>query len=99
MKTKNWTITTHNHSGARTIIMEGDKIVAVAHTHKENGKYNYAQSEKNAKVIAAAPEMLEALKEMIDALRNVTGRDCYDSGHHPCKCSTCKAKRVIKSTE
>jgi hypothetical protein len=49
----------------------------------------------NARLIAASPELLEMLQENIDALKNLTGKDCYDSGHDECQCTACKSKRLI----
>lgn len=47
-------------------------------------------------LIEAAPAMLEVLKENLEALKNLTGRDCYDSGDSPCVCTACKTKDLIK---
>lgn len=54
------------------------------------------QSRADAKLMAKAPEMFAQLVEHLEALRNLTGRECYDSGQVPCQCTACKTKALLK---
>lgn len=61
-----WTVDTD--TGGRKPIMAKDGITSVAHT---DGLENEDLDEANARLIAAAPEMLQALKRAVSMLQAV----------------------------
>lgn len=75
--------------------IETDEAV-IASVHNWDAEGWKEEAEANAKLISAAPEMLLLLKESLEAIKNLGGKQCFDSVEIPCTCTTCKIQAVIK---
>lgn len=76
-------------------IYADDKIIC-ERQRSDLGKETF---EANMKVIAAAPELLDVLKEAKEVLIQLDHRHngkCYNPTEADCKCTLCKIERVLK---
>ncbi len=86
-------------------IRQGQSQITVCAIWYEERAYwgGQAEAEANAHLIAAAPDLLEACKSLVDELEGIeqddgiTACQCLITGSPPC--NYCKAKQVIAEAE
>lgn len=77
------------------MISNGSEIVSMPSQCKISRSvsgWNYEEAKANAKLISAAPNLLEALQNLIEGFDN--GIVC--GFEKPCECQICRAKAAIK---
>ena len=78
-----WHITPYKHQITDTFGVKDIQGAWVAKCHPFNGTINdIEESEANARLIAAAPDLLEACKEMLEDLMDLHAEPNVDDGHH-----------------
>ena len=83
---------------------KGEEIeIAAINVEWELPKKQRESGHANARLIAAAPDLLEACKEGLQAMINMGGKDCYNGmdtdENGDCVCTACKMKRAIAKVE
>lgn len=81
----------------RQAVISNDSNTAIC---DQVGGKNIDELAANAKLIAAAPELLEALKEAKEVLLQLDHRHngkCYNPTESDCNCTLCRIDKVIKT--